>query len=59
MQMVVAITTEKQEEAGKHSPHSPVPFEIKMEGHMKAAKGLGITPTDFSSSYKHAHEDMP
>lgn len=59
MQMFVAITTGKQEEAGKHSPHSPVPLEAKMEVHMKAARSLGITPTDFSSSYEHAHEDMP
>lgn len=47
MQMVVVITTGKQKEAGKHSPHSPVPLDTKKQFHMKTGRGLGFTPTNF------------
>lgn len=50
MQMVVVITTGKQREAGKYSPHSPVPLDRNKQVHMKTARGLGVTPTNFSSS---------
>jgi len=45
--MVIVITTGKQREAGKHSPPSPVPLDIKKRVHMKTARSLGVTPTNF------------